>query len=122
MDDCFVANDTYACTPVAITGRKRKGIVNRTAREPEDSAYSSDSERDAGDDRRCEAATDMSETNIPSSNENGKKVVICTGANASGKTVYLKQCALIPYMAQVCSAASGQSCISSLSSRLDGSP
>jgi DNA mismatch repair ATPase MutS len=27
--------------------------------------------------------------------------VICTGANASGKSVYLKQCVLIPYMAQV---------------------
>ena len=31
----------------------------------------------------------------------GNSIVICTGANASGKSVYLKQCALIPYMAQV---------------------
>ncbi|KAG8776037.1 MutS protein msh5 [Serendipita sp. 397] len=31
----------------------------------------------------------------------GHSITICTGANASGKSVYLKQCALIPYMAQV---------------------
>jgi len=31
----------------------------------------------------------------------GNSVVICTGANASGKSIYLKQCVLIPYMAQV---------------------
>ncbi|PVF94626.1 hypothetical protein CPB86DRAFT_808461 [Serendipita vermifera] len=29
------------------------------------------------------------------------KVIICTGANASGKSVYLRQCALIPYLAQI---------------------
>lgn len=28
-------------------------------------------------------------------------IVVCTGANASGKSVYLKQCALIPFMAQI---------------------
>lgn len=33
--------------------------------------------------------------------ENGYSIVICTGANASGKSVYLKQNALICFMAQV---------------------
>lgn len=33
--------------------------------------------------------------------ENGSSIVICTGANASGKSVYLKQNALICFMAQV---------------------
>ncbi len=33
--------------------------------------------------------------------ENECSIVICTGANASGKSVYLKQAALICFMAQV---------------------
>jgi DNA mismatch repair protein MSH5 len=71
VDDRFVANDTYAVGRSAALGYR---------------STSDEEEGSEGGSRRT---------------RNGNSVVICTGANASGKSVYLKQCVLIPYMAQV---------------------
>jgi DNA mismatch repair protein MSH5 len=74
VDDRFVANDAYAVGRSAAQGH--------------------------GGDRSTSNEGEGSEGSSPRS-KNGNSVVICTGANASGKSVYLKQCVLIPYMAQV---------------------
>lgn len=74
VDDRFVANDAYA-------------IGRSTA-------------RGHGGDRGTSYEGEGSE-GASQRTENGNSVMICTGANASGKSVYLKQCVLIPYMAQV---------------------
>jgi DNA mismatch repair protein MSH5 len=71
VDDRFVANDTYAVGRSAALGYR---------------STSDEEEGSEGESRRT---------------KNGNSVVVCTGANASGKSVYLKQCVLIPYMAQV---------------------
>ncbi|CCA67650.1 related to MSH5-meiosis-specific protein [Serendipita indica DSM 11827] len=46
-------------------------------------------------------SSNHSESSSSSQEKTGNSIVICTGANASGKSIYLKQCALIPYLAQV---------------------
>ncbi|KAG9021064.1 MutS protein msh5 [Serendipita sp. 407] len=76
IDEHFVSNDTYAFTGSRTRSRE----------------YSDTSDIDD---------TETVESSNTLEARQGHSITICTGANASGKSVYLKQCALIPYMAQV---------------------
>ncbi|KAG8850335.1 MutS protein msh5 [Serendipita sp. 411] len=77
IDEHFVSNDTYTFTGSRTRSRE----------------YSDTSDIDD---------TETVESSNTLEARQGHSITICTGANASGKSVYLKQCALIPYMAQVC--------------------
>lgn len=76
VDDRFVPNDAYA------VGGRGLGIQPQTRLSSSSNGNEPNGERDTIE-------------------ENGCSIVICTGANASGKSVYLKQNALICFMAQV---------------------
>jgi DNA mismatch repair protein MSH5 len=78
VDDRFVANDTFA---VGATARSHPAV------------------EETADDVLTDAASSPGSVDIQA--RRGNAIVICTGANASGKSVYLKQCILIPYLAQV---------------------
>jgi DNA mismatch repair protein MSH5 len=78
VDDRFVANDTYARR---ATARSHPAVEEVT------------------DDILPDVTPSSSSVDVQA--RRGNAVVICTGANASGKSVYLKQCVLIPYLAQV---------------------
>jgi len=76
VDDRFVPNDACA------VGGRGLGVQLQTLASSSSNANEAEEEKDTLKEKGC-------------------SIVICTGANASGKSVYLKQNALICFMAQV---------------------